>query len=289
MTRLQFSVIGALAVAASACSKEQSFTEPLPPLASVHWVNAVPDTGQQDLRIVDIVTNAGLFDADFRSSTMFYQPIEAGARTLRIFMSSSTNQTIASTVLTESNLTLTAGSQYTVIHSGFARGGAPAKAVTVITDNPPVPATGQVALRVINAAAGLGAVDVWFVKHPVNVATADSLPDTRSAAAVGFGTASAYTAVSADAVAADSIRVIVTAAGTKTPILFGGLNGLKAPVGLAGDLTTNPIAGARIAQSVLTAVVLPASVAGSQAPQGGAFAAPTAVYLVDRRPPNTAP
>jgi hypothetical protein len=288
MTRLQFSAICALAFGA-ACTKEQSFTEPLPPLAAVHWVNAVPDTGQQDLRIVDIVSNAGLFDADFRGSTMFYQAIEAGSRTLRIFMSSTTNQQIASTVLTESSLNLTAGAQYTVIHSGFARGGAPAKAVTVIQDNPPTPAVGQIAVRVINAAAGLGAVDVWFRPHAVNVATADSLPDTRDAAAVAFGTASTYAAKPVDATGTDSIRIIVTAAGTKTPILFGGVNGLKAPAGLAGDIINNPIAGTRVAQSVLTAVVVPASVAGSQAPQGGAFGSPSAVFLVDRRPPNTAP
>lgn len=285
MNRLQFSTICALVVAVG-CSKEQSFTEPLPPLASVHWVNAVPDTGQQDLRIVDIVTNAGLYDADFRTSNMFYQPIEAGSRTLRIFMSSSTNQTIASTVLTETTLSLTAGTQYTIIHSGFARGGAPAKAVTVIQDNPPTPATGAIAMRVINAAAGLGGLDVWFVPRPVNIATADSLPDARSAANVTFGNASAYVALTANTVATDSVRIIVTATGTKTPILFGGNNGLKAPVGLAGDVVTNPIAGGRISGSVLTAVVVPASVVGSQAVQ---FATPSALYLVDRRPPNTAP
>jgi hypothetical protein len=286
MTRLQFSTIGALALVASACTKEQSFVEPLPPLASVHWVNAVPDTGQQDMRIVDIVTNAGLFDADFRGSNMFYQPIEAGSRTLRVFMSSATNQTIASTVLTETTLTLTEGTQYTVVHGGFARGTAPAKSVIVIQDNPPTPAAGQIAVRVINAGAGMGGLDVWFVRHPVNTATADSLPDARTAANVTFGTASTYTAIGRDSVAADSIRVIVTATGTKTPILFTGLNGIKAPAGVAGDIVTNPIAGSRIAGSVFTAVVVPPTVAGSQA---AVFAAPGALYLVDRRPPNTAP
>jgi hypothetical protein len=287
MTRLQFSAICALAVVFSACSKEQSFVEPLPPLASIHWVNAVPDTGQQDMRIVDIVTNAGMFDANFRTSTMYYQPIEAGSRTLRIFMSSSTDPAIASTVLTETTLDLTEGAQYTVIHSGFARGSAPAKAVTVITDNPPQP-TGQIALRVINAAAGLGPVNVWFVRRPATAGTADSLPDTPTASNVAFGTASAYISVATDAVTADSFRIIVATPGNKTS-LFGGVNGIKAPAGLAGDSVINPIAGSRIGGSVLTAVVLPASVAGSQAPQGGAFAAPTAVYLVDRRPANTVP
>ena len=56
-----------------------------------------------------------------------------------------------------------------------------------------------------------------------------------------------------------------------------------------GKLTSNPIAGASVAGSVITAVIVPASVVGSTAPQGGAFAAPSAVFLVDRRPANTIP
>jgi hypothetical protein len=43
----------------------------------------------------------------------------------------------------------------------------------------------------------------------------------------------------------------------------------------------------------MTAVIVPASVAGSKAPQGTVggvnFAIPGAVILVDRRPANTAP
>jgi hypothetical protein len=34
---------------------------------------------------------------------------------------------------------------------------------------------------------------------------------------------------------------------------------------------------------------VPASVAGSAAPQGGAFAAPTILYVADRRPSMTVP
>jgi len=77
----------------------------------------------------------------------------------------------------------------------------------------------------------------------------------------------------------------VTATGTKTPVLFS----VKLPRGTAGTPTSNPIAGASVAGSVLTAVIVPASVVGSTAPQGGAFAAPSAVFLVDRRPANTIP
>jgi uncharacterized protein DUF4397 len=290
MMALRFWGVSAAALALTACEKEATFTEPLPSYAAIHWVNAVPDTNQQDMRVIDIVSNAGLFDANFRGSNMFYQPIEAGTRSIRIFLSS-TDPAIASQVLHNGNLSLTAGTGYTFIHMGFARtGSTPTRQGILITDAPPTPAGNTVALRVINAGVGPagGAVDIWFVKRPVNTATADSLPDTRSAAGVAFGAASAYVTVGTDTVAADSLRIIVTAAGTKTPILnAGGVNGVKAPVGAAGTTVANPIAGTRVRESVLTAVVVPPSVAGSQGTQG--FTTPSALYLVDRRPPNTVP
>ena len=43
-------------------------------------------------------------------------------------------------------------------------------------------------------------------------------------------------------------------------------------------------AGARVAGSVLSAVIVPRSVAGSLAPQSAPFTVPTAVFLVDKRP-----
>jgi hypothetical protein len=129
-------------------------------------------------------------------------------------------------------------------------------------------------------------LDVWVVRRPVNAATADSLPDARTAANVAYkGGAATYITRPRDAVAADSLRVVVTATGTKAPVLAS----VKLPAGTAGTTILNPIAGARVGGSVITAVIVPASVAGSTAPQGGAFAAPSAVFFVDRRPPNTIP
>jgi hypothetical protein len=284
MTLLRFSVSCGLAAAAVGCARDATFTEPLPPLAAIHWVNAVPDTGQQDMRVIDIVSNAGLFDANFRGSNMFYQRIEAGSRTVRIF-NSSTDPVIASQMLQETTVPVTANASYTFIHAGFARtGGTPARTVLIIPDTPPTPAAGQVAVRAINAGAGLGNVDVFVVKRPVVATTVDSLPDTRAAANVAFGTAGVYTTVAADTAAADTIRVVFTTAGTKTV-----LAAVVAPAGVAGTTTVNPIAGSRIAGSVLTAVLVPRSVASSAAPQTAAFLVPSTVYLVDRRPPNTAP
>ncbi len=264
------------------CKKEATFTEPLPDYAAIHWVNAVPDTGQQDMRVVDVPSNAGLFDANFRGvKSMFYEPILAGSRTIEIF-NSSTDPVISSQVLAQATQNFVVSSAYTFIHAGFARTGfTPAHAVLVIQDAPPTPDTLSIAFRAINVGAGLGPVDVWAVRRPVNALTVDSLPDARGAANVAYGTASAYVTIAKDVAGADSVRIVFTTAGTKTV-----LAAVLAPPGVVGSTSLDPIAGSRIGGSVLTAVLVPRSVAGSQAPAG--FTTPSMLYLVDRRPPGTA-
>lgn len=275
MTALRFCALSGVVILGIGCSKEKTFTEPLPPLAAIHFLNAVPDTMQLDFRVVDIVSNAGFFDANFRDGNMFYTGIEAGNREIRVFLSS-TNPSIASQVFWDSTLALTAATNYTLIQAGFARTGqSPARATWVLTDNPPAPGAGNIGLRVVNAGAGMGNVDVNVTHH-----AADTLPDTPLLGNVAYATASAYLTLPVDAVAADSSRVVITAAGTKTPVLAA----VKLPTGLAGTATTDPIAGARVAGSVLSAVIVPPSVAGSAAPQTAPFTVPTAVFLVDKRP-----
>src|SRR6266852_6123462 len=268
MNSLRFSLIGCLAVAATACSKDATFVETNPPQASLHWINAIADTGALDMRPIDIVTNAGLFSASFRSSNMFYQGIDAGARKIRVFVHDS-NPAIAGVPIFDATFTVTANTGYT-----------PARAFNVIPDNPAAPAAGQIGYRIIHAGAGLGNLDVNFVRH-----AADTLPDAPQIGNVAYLAVGTYAMVARDSAATDSLRIVVTAAGTKAPRLVN----LKLPVGIAGTDSTNPIAGTRIAGSVITAVIVPASGVGSRAPQGGAFAAPSTVFLVDRRPPNTAP
>jgi hypothetical protein len=282
MIRFRSSLLPVLVLATGACSRDASFTEPVPPLAAIHWVNAVPDTMQQDFRVVDIVSNASLFDQDFRGSNMFYRGIEAGTREIKIFNSSS-NPAIAQQVLTDMTFDFTAQTDYTFIHMGFARTGqTPAREVRVIPDNGADPGALNVGFRVIHAGAGLGNVDVNLIRHRADTLT---LPVTPLVANVAYGAASAYVTVAADAVAADSLRVVVTAAGTTTPILAN----VALPTGQAGTTSVNPIPGARVVGSVMTAVVVPRSVAGSTAPQTAAFTTPSAVILVDRRPPDTVP
>lgn len=281
MIALRSLVVCATVGAVVGCEKEATFTEPLADYAAIHWVHAVPDTMQLDFRVVDMVSNAGMFDANFRTNNPYYQGIEAGTRTVRVFLSSTT-PAIASTVLQESSLSLTEGSSYTYIAAGFARTGqTPARTTLVLQDNAAPPPTGQIGLRIVNVGAGLGAVDAWVRKRPVNATTVDSLPDARTVANLGFGAASAYAAFARDSVAADTTRVVFTATGTKTPILAS----VVLPAGDPGSATAQPISGSRVGQSVLTAIFVPRSVAGSAAPQTAAFTTPTILYVVDRRPP----
>ncbi len=284
MTRLQFFLCCVLAVAVG-CKKDATFTEVEPPQAALHWIHAVPDTGEMDMHAVDIISNAGLYDAVFRGSNMFYQGIDAGTRQIRVFMSSS-NPAITGVPILDTTATFTSPNGYTVIHTGFARtGSTPGRVLWIVPDASTDPGAGNVGIRILNAGAGMPNVDVNITRRAT-----DTLPDAPAVgnlAYLGIGTYMTRTrdTVLTTGVAADSLRVVVTAAGTKTPVLFS----IKLPRGIAGTPTSNPIAGASVAGSVMTAVIVPRSVAGSTAPQGGAFAAPSAVFLVDRRPPNTIP
>ena len=279
MNRLRFSLCCVLA-AAFGCKKDATFVEVEPPQAAIHWIHAVPDTGEMDMRPVDIISNAGLFDAVFRGSNMFYQGIDAGTRQIRVFMSS-TNPAITGVPILDTTIAFTSPNSYTVIHTGFARtGSTPGRVLWVVPDAAADPGANNIGLRVLHAGVGMGAVDINFTRHAT-----DTLPDAPAVANLAYKAIGNYVARVRDSLATDSLRVVVTATGTKAPVLFS----VKIPRGTAGTATSNPIAGASVTGSVITAVIVPASVVGSTAPQGGAFAAPSAVFLVDRRPPNTIP
>jgi hypothetical protein len=232
---------------------------------------------QEDMRVVDIVSNAGLYDANFRGATMFYQGIEAGTRHIRIF-NSSTNAVVAQQTLVDTTITFTPSDSVTFIHMGFARSGStPAREVRLFTDKAPDPGANSVAARVIHAGAGLGNLDVFLIRRQQDTLALGS----PVAAGVGYGAVTSYVSLAADT-GSQALRVVVTATGTTAPILVN----VALPPGQAADTVSrvNPIPGARIAGSVLTAVIVPRSVAGSMAPQG--FTTPGVVILVDRRPPN---
>lgn len=272
LPRLLGLTLAAALVAACEPSTEGTPFEP-DPLAAVRFINAVPDTMAMDYRVVDIVANAGLFDAAFRGSQPFYVPILAGERTIKVFLSS-TDVTVAQTVVNETKFTFEQGKSYTFVHSGFLRPGqTPAAAVSVADDAPPTPAAGKVVMRALNLGAGLAAVDVY-----VGTTTSGLPSGTPRWTNVAFGGFTPY--VELDTAA---LRVAATATGTAAPLLVANT---AAPAGSAASGTSSPIPGVRIAGSGITIVILPRSVAGSAAPQTTPFQSPAFAFLFDRRPPN---
>lgn len=241
-----------------------------PPLAFVRYVHAVPDAGPTDFRFIDQVANSpAFFNQAFRSFTP-YQGAEASSnRRLRIFPTS-TNIDVTSVPLVDTTLNLEAGRYYTILHTGRANG-SPAQRLEIIEDVFPAPGS-VVNLRIVHAAAGVGAVDVY------DTAT-DSTPVAGSPLASGL----AYlqrTGYLTRSTGAFALRV--APAGSTTPA-----GSAPAPEGLPGNAATldEPIGGYGQPGTIMTAFIMPASVPGSAAPQGAAFQQPRPVFIVDRNPP----
>ena len=269
-------LVSVLTLTSAACKRDATFTEPIPPNAAIHWVEAIPDTMQEDMRVIDIVSNAGLYAANFRGANMFYQGIQAGSRRIRIF-NHSTDPVVAQQILVDTTISFAATDSVTFIHMGFARtGSTPPRAVHLFTDKASDPGAGNVGVRVIHVGAGLGNLDAFLIRRPQDT-TALASPIATN---VAYGAFSVYTPVAGDT-GSQALQIVVTATGTTAPVLAR----VSFPVGVAADTVNrvNPIAGARIPGSVMTAVIVPPSVVGSMA---ASFTTPGAIILVDRRPPD---
>lgn len=276
---LHLSVLCLAVGAASACSTpDQIIATADVPTAGVRFINAVPDTNAMDMRFVDIVESNAQYGISFRnspvtsggvtaSSQVEYKNASAGSRHLRVFLSS-TVQSIASTVLKDTTVTITAGHLYSAVMWGTARSGG--MKFAFIDENIADPGT-NVGLRVMNATSA--AVDVR------QYASAGTAPATATWATVAPLTFSAF--VNA---APAQIKFNVTPAGSGTAIFADGL----ALIGAAGAVDLEGLPGTTIAGSAVTAMIFPASVAGSNAPQTAAYLTPLMSFMWDRRPPRIA-
>lgn len=286
---LQLSMLcGALGVA-SACSPDKTIATENIPTAGVRFINAVPDTGAAfglDFRFIDLPESNSHFRITYRntpttsggvtgSTQIQYKNARAGARHFRIFLDD-TIQTIAATVLKDSTINIEAGKNYTVLLWGRARStGADRMQLKVFEETVGDPAT-QVALRVINATGA--PVDVRQY-----VATA-TVPATATWANVPAYGISNYVNV-----APAQIRYNVQPAGGGTALFADGLALIGNPNGTnVGGCTVGldceGAPGTTVAGSAITAIIFPASVAGSKAPQGGIYANPQLSFMWDRRP-----
>lgn len=257
-----------------ACSDESGVTEngDPDPAATIRFVNAVPDTGAVDLRFIDIVENLpSLQGVALQQTSGYYQRATPGARHARIFPNSS-NVLVTQIVLVDTTVNLTANTRYTFVYAGRANGNQ--DRLAVIQDEAlasvPSPATGNIALRILNAAYGtaapVGNVDVYIV--PVTSATAATPADWQTVNAgkvsnVAYLAKSGYVTVPVRPITTGALyRFVVTAAGGSTPLFAVTPNqpGIQQITG-AGY---GPQPGMQVTGSVLTAVLVGGSIPGTK-------------------------
>jgi hypothetical protein len=273
----KLSMVCLAAGAASACSTPDKIvqTENIP-TAGVRFINAVPDTNAMDFRFIDIVESNAHYNIGFRngpstvngvtgSAQIQYKNARVlpGGRHLRIFLSDP-SQAVASFVLKDTTVTIEAGKLYTAMMWGNARAGT--MKFVFYEEVVPDPGT-SVGLRVINTTSG--AVDVRT--YP----STGTVPAAATWAAVPALTRSSFVTATPS-----QIRFNAQPAGGGTAI-FDGL----ALIGAAATVDIDALPGTTIPGSAVTAIVFPASVAGSKA---ATFAAPGVSFMWDRRPARSA-
>lgn len=250
------------------------------PTAGVRFVNAVPDSAGAfglDMRFVDIVESNAQFRITFRnnpvtasgvtaSTQVQYKNARAGSRHFTIFLDD-TLQNIASTVLKDTTVTLTAGKNYTVMLAGGARAGsAPAMKLMVIEESVADPGN-QVALRVINTTGT--AIDVRQYTQGGTLPVAATWANVQPQGISNYVTSTP-----------GNILYNVQPAGGGTALFADQL----ALLGAAATVDIEALPGTTIAGSAVTLVVFPRSTAGARTPQGAAFQIPAGSFIWDRRP-----
>ncbi len=275
MNPFRSSLVCALAVSAVGCHEDAVTDSPRTPVAGISFVNAVPDTNKLAFRVVDIVSDAGLFGATFRAGTAFPVGIEAGTRRIRVFFDT-TDVVLATQVMLDTTYTFTEGEHYSFMLSGFARAGqSSALGAFILSDGVlPTPSAGKFAIRVVNLAPSFAGAAPTLADTTVR---SDAFVRRLTAAVGGSPDAAnlAYRATSPYVqVDTGRYRIALTQTGTIGPVIVQA----TLPPGIAGAA---PIAGSLAPGSVITAVIVPRSVGGSPAPQGGRPTA-KAVELVTR-------
>ncbi|MEP6834803.1 MAG: DUF4397 domain-containing protein [Gemmatimonas sp.] len=281
-------LVALLGASLTSCTTTDALTEvPVTPTSGVRFINAVPDsTGAfgLDFHFIDVVENSTAFRVPFRntivttagvpaSTAVQYRAAAAGTRHFAIFLDD-TLQSVTSTKLKDSTVTLVDGKNYTFILWGAARAGQ--MKLTVIEETIADPGA-KVALRVINTSGS--AIDVRTFK------TGTALPATATWSNVAALSASTF--VTADT---GAISYNVQPAGGGTA-LFADVQALLGAVafstaGALGKLDIEAVPGTRVAGSAVTLVVYPPSTVGARTPQTPAFAVPAGAFVWDRRPPR---
>ena len=287
-------LLSATVAVVGACGSDSTspkFVTP-PPAGLVRFINAVPDTGFQDFRFVDVVDgvpNVEFVNLPFRGGTnVAFQRTAVGTHHVRVFMGSSNttaaapngfDPAVVSTVMADTTVAINQDVAQTFIFYGSAR--AKTQKFLITTDDRPTitAAAGTFGFRATNLTAG--AVDVYLVPG----ATAATAPSGTAVLTNLAPLATSSYITPAVAAATGGYTVVVTQAGTNTVVatqLMPAGSAFVAEVpGASGAL--DPVAGSRISGSVFSAYIFPPSVAGSKA---ASFTTPGVGLAIDRNPPR---
>ncbi|HET9011640.1 MAG TPA: DUF4397 domain-containing protein [Gemmatimonadaceae bacterium] len=264
-------------IAAAACHDDSVSVNTRPPLGGVRFVNAVPDGGPVDIRMVDQVEwsansvsdNTACCGLPFRGGTIHWAT-EAKARHIRVFPTDS-SLAVTTQILHDTTITIEANKNITLMLVGSRAAGGKVSFVT-IDDNPgAVPAT-QIATRLVNAGS---TAQPGSASGYITATASTPLPASATFPTVAPRSASAYVLRNTGAFAFQA-----TPAGDNTTIWAAS----SAPTGAPADGLIGATAGATGGGSAFSAYLFPRSVAGTAAPQSAAFQVPALVYFVDLVP-----
>jgi hypothetical protein len=288
----RFLLLGVALAAVTACGDDSTSPKVVTPgpAAFIRIVNAVPDTGAQDFRFIDVVEgvpNVEFVNLAFRQGTdRAYQRVSPGSHDIRVFMSGSnpnaagqTNDpAIVSTVMGNFTFTFVEGVHYTFLWQGTSRTGAQRFVVT--TDNFATPAAGQFTMNVFNTSSG--AADFYITPGTTALAAGSTVTGTRTFAGVAPNTASSWIGFPV-ASSTGNYTITATPAGSTTVtasiVCPAGTPAVAEVPGVSGPLPAT--AGCRIPNSVFTSMLFGPSVAGSNAPS---LPSSAVVVIVDKQP-----
>jgi len=165
----------------------------------LRMLNAVPD--QPDLALLlDGTSLAG--NVAYGTSTG-YLKVSSGSRHVQIEPSGGTN------VIIDQTLSIGSGTDTTIIAENFST--SPATAL-ILTDDNSAPASGDFKLRVINAAPGLGPVDVYVVAPGTDLNTVSATVSN-----LAFASSTSY-----QSLAGGAYEIEFTNVGQKFPVIDTG-------------------------------------------------------------------
>jgi len=258
----RFMLLGLGLAVAAGCGDD--VTNPSrPPVGGVRFINALADTSAVDIRMIDQVEwSANASNLNFRAGTEHF-PTEAKQRQIRVFAFTSGSPTIpnVSQVLHEATITVTANRNVTLLLTGSARAGT--VRFEEILDDAPAVASGQVAVRSINASTG--AIDVYYVPRDTSTLTGAPAVDNLASLAASPYVTRAAGVFAARATPSDAMTIAASRAGPTAPSTLPG---------------ATRAAGVDSEGSAFSVYYFPRGVAGS--PQTATT--PAIVWFVDARP-----